>query len=707
MDKFLAPHTPEAAAHIHLSENWLNWDSDHPSINETLVAGCASYRAFDRYLSGADLFLHPRNRAELESILKRYSYDVIHNTIARSRSTLQPGGYSRVCHLAEKSIRNVLNTADNTPFLLALHSSRWASAVLPLPYQHSTGRPRWQYRQAAWIGMLAYTVFIVLLYLSDVLASPVQVVLQAPNTKPRQLHGRFLQITDMHPDPYYAPHTAERTSCHRKKAKKKKNTAGYWGTPFSECDSPLRLTNFTLDFLEKEWASDVDFVIWTGDNARHDNDPKLPRTPDEIYDLNRAVARRMKDVFLAKGIPVVPSLGNNDVWPHNIMTPGPNSITNEFSRIWDAFIPFPYLQVFQRGAYFSVEVIPNDIAVISLNTMYFYDSNKAVGGCAFHAPDDPGNLQLDWLEVQLKDYRSRNMQVWISGHVPPSPGNYFPDCYVRYVELSLRFQDTVLGHLFGHMNADHFSFLEAIDLEFTSDEPTAEGGYISLYDTLLNEFQALPTKPKNLDYGDYHIVNTAPPVVPNPYLPSFRVFSYNVSGKADAVGTPKTKTTGKRRHGHRRGDRRDKEAHCRQKENQETWKCFLNDTWHSDPEAPSRTNKQWTPLGYAQYYMPHLGDASRKHPPRFTLEYLTFAPELLHPPPTFGAEHRFQYPVPLRHLPRSLRDPNVTESKYAPYEMRDLTIPSWVGLAQKLGDPAQKKLRRKFRKYMYMGGEEG
>lgn len=87
MDKFLAPHTPEAAAHNHLryspiflfsfifssyfpySENWFNWDSDHPSFNETLVAGGASYHAFERYLSGADLFLHPCTRDELESIL--------------------------------------------------------------------------------------------------------------------------------------------------------------------------------------------------------------------------------------------------------------------------------------------------------------------------------------------------------------------------------------------------------------------------------------------------------------------------------------------------------------------------------------------------------------------------------------------------------------------------------------------------------------
>lgn len=52
-----------------------------------------------------------------------------------------------------------------------------------------------------------------------------------------------------------------------------------------------------------------------------------------------------------------------------------------------------------------------------------------------------------------------------AGHVPPSPGMYFPECvssssigvensahrgqYVRYAELSLRFQDTILGHLYG------------------------------------------------------------------------------------------------------------------------------------------------------------------------------------------------------------------------------------------------------------------
>lgn len=107
---------------------------------------------------------------------------------------------------------------------------------------------------------------------------------------------------------------------------------------------------------------------------------------------------------------------------------------NLFSSIWRSFVPFESYQIFQRGGYYSVEVIPDSVAVISLNTMYFYDSNKgavleevtiilkltwsswqpAVGGCESTDPEDPGNLQFDWLQVQLEMFRRRGMQVGLS-----------------------------------------------------------------------------------------------------------------------------------------------------------------------------------------------------------------------------------------------------------------------------------------------------
>jgi len=121
MDRFLAPTSPEALAHTQITENWFTWDIEHPSLNETLIAGCSTYKAFARFLSGNDLFILPRSRSELESILKRYSYDAIHNTISQARANLEAGGYSRICHLAETSISNVLNANDNVVALLALH----------------------------------------------------------------------------------------------------------------------------------------------------------------------------------------------------------------------------------------------------------------------------------------------------------------------------------------------------------------------------------------------------------------------------------------------------------------------------------------------------------------------------------------------------------------------------------------------------------
>jgi endopolyphosphatase len=30
----------------------------------------------------------------------------------------------------------------------------------------------------------------------------------------------------------------------------------------------MSLVNMTFDWLKKEWADEVDFVVWTGDNAR-------------------------------------------------------------------------------------------------------------------------------------------------------------------------------------------------------------------------------------------------------------------------------------------------------------------------------------------------------------------------------------------------------------------------------------------------------
>lgn len=244
-----------------------------------------------------------------------------------------------------------------------------------------------------------------------------------------------------------------------------------------------------------------DFIIWTGDSARHDIDNSYPRTRQEIYDLNKWCLDLLHEKF--PGVPVVPNIGNNDIFPHNIMWPGPNDVIAAYTDIWKKEVPEYELHTFQLGGYFTQEVIPNRLAVISLNTLYFYDSNKVVDGCkkikrerrgklgksasiagqqvvdedsevddylssegisaALLKSKDPGTVQLLWLDAQLDQYRRRGMAVHIIGHVPPTGGNYFPRCFDAYTDIVLHYQEVVVGQHFGHMNVDAFFVQEDVE----------------------------------------------------------------------------------------------------------------------------------------------------------------------------------------------------------------------------------------------------
>lgn len=135
-----------------------------------------------------------------------------------------------------------------------------------------------------------------------------------------------------------------------------------------------------MDWIKHNIADDVDFVVWTGDSARHDNDEKQPRTQDEIVSQNEFMVEKLTEVFgsgadekdptKAFRIPIIPTFGNNDIMPHNILLGGPNKWTVKYTDIWRGFIPEAQRHQFQQGGWFSVEVIPGKLAVVSLNTLW-------------------------------------------------------------------------------------------------------------------------------------------------------------------------------------------------------------------------------------------------------------------------------------------------------------------------------------------------
>ncbi|OAX82961.1 hypothetical protein ACJ72_02679 [Emergomyces africanus] len=417
--------------------------------------------------------------------------------------------------------------------------------------------------------------------------------------KSRKLHGRFLHITDIHIDTNYKPdsNSDNNHDCHRGSG-----DAGFFGAAGSNCDSPLTLVDATFDWIQANLADSIDFVVWTGDSARHDNDEKTPRTEEEVLHMNQLLADKFHDIFSTSNrrkemrIPVIPTIGNNDVMPHNIFKKGPNSWTKRLASIWDPFIPEEQRHSFARGGWFYVEVIPHKLAVFSLNTMYFYESNSAVDGCEHE--NQPGYEHMDWLRVQLQFIRKRNMKAILIGHVPPartdSKKNWDETCWQKYTLWLQQYRDVVVGTMFGHMNIDHFMLQDTADLKIGdkgAEQQPKRPGRLDLDDELVfaqsrmnyltslrHHWSQLPAPPDSsasiyLDSDDdnhsngeyrpesalnfntkgrkkqkrkyleaiggpwaerYSVSLVSPSIIPS-YYPTLRLIEYNISGLEDAM----------------------------------------------------------------------------------------------------------------------------------------------------------------------------
>ena len=271
-------------------------------------------------------------------------------------------------------------------------------------------------------------------------------------------------------------------------------------------------------------------------------------------------------------IPIIPNFGNNDILPHNIFTPGPNRWTRKYDKIWRKFIPEEQRHVFERGGYFYVEAIPHKLAIFSLNSLYFFDSNTAVDGCA--RKSEPGYEQMEWLRIQLELIRRRGMKAILTGHVPPARTenkmSWDDTCWHKYTYWMQQYRDVVVGGLYGHMNIDHFMLQDSrkvkdkmmsgevqtlrkskSDDEF-SVQSSAEylsdlrDGWRKLPDSDGIDLERKKKKGKKSkeekffskiggEWGErYSLTFVGGSVVPN-YFPSMRVFEYNITG-LDALG---------------------------------------------------------------------------------------------------------------------------------------------------------------------------
>lgn len=266
---------------------------------------------------------------------------------------------------------------------------------------------------------------------------------------------RFLHISDLHYDPHYRPSSNPNDECCHRGA----GSSGKYGqlasNSISQCDSPQSLLDSAFSFIKNTFP-DLEFIIWTGDNARHDLDTKIPRTPQEILTCNKFVMQRYFTPLSSKMI-IIPSIGNNDIITSkkNGMVEleiGPNHALENLYSLWKSFVPIPSVYSFLVYGSFVVKVRKN-WHVFSLNTLYFWQRN-AIEDC--NATLSPGSKLLRWMDSEMSKIATSGGKILLTGHVPPLPEHYKEHCLAKYLELVKKYSFAIEGQLFGHLHCDEW-----------------------------------------------------------------------------------------------------------------------------------------------------------------------------------------------------------------------------------------------------------
>ncbi|VDD82817.1 unnamed protein product [Mesocestoides corti] len=293
--------------------------------------------------------------------------------------------------------------------------------------------------------------------------------------------GHFWQLTDVHLDLDY-----ERHGC-----------SGDFGD--CDCDSPRQLLVSALQATRKIAVAEPDFVVFSGDSTAH-----AIESETDFERAMKVVATSLKETFPShRNIPVIPSLGNHDVFPESSMSV--NEVDENRRRwctrlgsdpeLWADWVTGPKdadASRFSDGntlppkalnttimavgftknhrvvrCFFSRLLRINSTAngtqkhllVISLNGLLYSRRNSQADP---NVTDPLGQFQ--WLLSKLQSARDEKQKAIIIMHFPlgapensPVQFRHMYDVYnERLIGILTDFADVISFGLFGHQHVDSF-----------------------------------------------------------------------------------------------------------------------------------------------------------------------------------------------------------------------------------------------------------
>ena len=282
---------------------------------------------------------------------------------------------------------------------------------------------------------------------------------QKEKEKPSGQVLRMMQITDLHVDDQYRANcsaTCLKPICCRENSTKNKTEplSGKYGYE-GKCDVPMDLFK---SFVEDASKRNVDFIIWTGDNAPHDS---WDNTQEHAYEIAQKIKDEIDNKFNNENTktPVFYCLGNHEKYPNDDFKDEEGVMLEKMSNIFSSYLDDESLATFKEGGYYSKKLGDTKLRIISLNCLVCDCFNFNL----FNSSQHYTKIMFKWLEAELQKAENNGEYVYILNHFPLNGEFTLTECAKRFQALFDRYEYTIRGIFSGHT---HFDDVEGISAYF-------------------------------------------------------------------------------------------------------------------------------------------------------------------------------------------------------------------------------------------------
>eukprot|EP01133_Synstelium_polycarpum_P018966 gene18966-22703_t len=258
--------------------------------------------------------------------------------------------------------------------------------------------------------------------------------------------GYFLQLTDIHFDPFYV--VGSEPDCGLPLCCRDGNgTAGYFGD--YACDLPIHTIKAILEEIKVlNETYPISFIIYTGDNQPHDIWNQS--VAKQIY-ATEEVSTLLINAF--PSTPLFPSVGNHESWPsEEFILPSKQWLLDTLNDVWAPFLGKDQLETVKKAGYYT-SLLQKGLRVVSLNT---YDGDLYNFYNLLRKSNmDIKNNQTEWFINVMEQAESNDESVIIVGHIPCTLKSQTNDLWcLIYLTIVERFSPMIVAQIYGHTHLD-------------------------------------------------------------------------------------------------------------------------------------------------------------------------------------------------------------------------------------------------------------